>query len=541
MAKNSDIPEAARHRRVRPAKEPPLAQIASFVDLFVWLLVLKSFFLPLFIIPTGSMAETLAGAHATTVCPNCGFEYMIGPRRWRDQHGEHEAMPGEIQCPNCQWLQDTATAKANGVRLDEKAGDRIMVHGWPYAIGGWLGPKRWDVVVFKNPNEPDVNFIKRLIGLPGETIELINGDVFVTAPGDTVGHIAEKTVVAQRSLWFPYYTHDYLPREPAQLGYYTTDGTQVTYFPHWAALNSNGGWSNLDHRVIHFGGADAARAAIIFSTDPDSDRPGLITDEYGYNAPRRYRDGSIVDQTIVNDVRVAADVTITDGDGYLELHLTRYDLEFYARLHADGRVTLDWRPSKGADRQPLADPIQLKPMRGAGPHRFALSHVDGAAWVEFDGRRVLRSDPARYTLDIDTARQQEARPQPPRVRIAAEHVAANLAHLEIDRDVHYTRVRFRGAGGPGNGVSGNPIELPDDAYFVCGDNSPSSQDSRLWTPDMLGPHLQGAYQRGAYKIGTVPAGDMIGRAFLVYWPGFLPLTPNGPNIVPDFGRVRWIN
>jgi len=69
--KNRRLGAANRDARKAP-KEPVLTQIASFVELFVWLLVLKSFFLPLFIIPTGSMAETLAGAHATFTCPNCG-------------------------------------------------------------------------------------------------------------------------------------------------------------------------------------------------------------------------------------------------------------------------------------------------------------------------------------------------------------------------------------------------------------------------------------------------------------------------------------
>ena len=53
---------------------------------------------------------------------------------------------------------------------------------WPYDVGGpTLGPKRWDVVVFKDPEDGDTNFIKRLLGLPGELLELIDGDVY-TAP-----------------------------------------------------------------------------------------------------------------------------------------------------------------------------------------------------------------------------------------------------------------------------------------------------------------------------------------------------------------------
>src|SRR5438477_3078838 len=39
--------------------------------------------------------------------------------------------------------------------------------------------RRGDIVVFKYPDEPDRDFIKRVIGLPGETIELKNKKVHV--------------------------------------------------------------------------------------------------------------------------------------------------------------------------------------------------------------------------------------------------------------------------------------------------------------------------------------------------------------------------
>jgi signal peptidase I len=40
-------------------------------------------------------------------------------------------------------------------------------------------PRRGDVVVFKFPDEPDRDFIKRVIGLPGETLELRSKKVYV--------------------------------------------------------------------------------------------------------------------------------------------------------------------------------------------------------------------------------------------------------------------------------------------------------------------------------------------------------------------------
>lgn len=44
-------------------------------------------------------------------------------------------------------------------------------------------PQRGDVIVFRYPNDPQEYFIKRLIGLPGETVSFADGQVFI-ASGD---------------------------------------------------------------------------------------------------------------------------------------------------------------------------------------------------------------------------------------------------------------------------------------------------------------------------------------------------------------------
>ncbi len=50
---------------------------------------------------------------------------------------------------------------------------------WERALLPQRDLRRGDVVVFKHPDEPEQDFIKRVIGLPGETVLLRDGAVFV--------------------------------------------------------------------------------------------------------------------------------------------------------------------------------------------------------------------------------------------------------------------------------------------------------------------------------------------------------------------------
>ena len=49
----------------------------------------------------------------------------------------------------------------------------------PIYLFGKAGPERGDVIVFKYPNDPSVNYIKRVVGLPGDTIEIKNKIVYI--------------------------------------------------------------------------------------------------------------------------------------------------------------------------------------------------------------------------------------------------------------------------------------------------------------------------------------------------------------------------
>ncbi|HKX28009.1 MAG TPA: signal peptidase I [Blastocatellia bacterium] len=61
--------------------------------------------------------------------------------------------------------------------------DRIFVNKFIYGLREWLGErepiKRGDIVVLLFPNDPSKSYIKRVVGLPGEKIEVRDGKLFI--------------------------------------------------------------------------------------------------------------------------------------------------------------------------------------------------------------------------------------------------------------------------------------------------------------------------------------------------------------------------
>lgn len=66
--------------------------------------------------------------------------------------------------------------KGQSMEPNFENGDYLIVDEISYRFND---PQRGEVVVFKYPNDPSQRYIKRIIGLPGETIEIENGKVVV--------------------------------------------------------------------------------------------------------------------------------------------------------------------------------------------------------------------------------------------------------------------------------------------------------------------------------------------------------------------------
>jgi len=185
--------------------------LETIVFVVVLVLVLKSFIAEAFVIPTGSMAETLFGYQKQINCPSCKHRFPV------NCSSEVEQMPGagvmsvsNATCPNCllsikllKHNEESFPGEAAVADPGPSTGDRVLVAKYLYDLPG-KGPERLDVVVFKypgnsNPNEfsarfpasgpqrnhVPMNYIKRLIGLPGETIAIQAGKLY-RLPPDTL-------------------------------------------------------------------------------------------------------------------------------------------------------------------------------------------------------------------------------------------------------------------------------------------------------------------------------------------------------------------
>ncbi|MFQ5410937.1 MAG: S26 family signal peptidase [Phycisphaerae bacterium] len=574
-----------------PAEKPPVEgtqpppdgvrdTIESVVVALILAFVFRAFIVEAFVIPTGSMAPSLYGQHGQHRCEACGYSFAYGIREpMRDSNGNqvHGTLiaNGRLQrvnlrCPNCDW-EGTGNRDLNSRpenRIVPDSGDRILVLKWPYDIGGdWLGPKRWDVVVFKNPQDGEMNFIKRLIGLSGEVLEIINGDIY-TAPIDTVREdiiealrkpprphrpnerrlndeqaealakvlkIRRKTPVAQNSLWMLHYDHDFIPRRAGRIGFDPPVWREVgvTEHPAWDAEKPVVRFKPVDD-LAHWLRLEGRR----------------IQDSYGYNnvnVPYGVKDRAIN----VGDVLLKMVLFPGAGEGEIILRLQKGPDPFQVRLSSDGAVRLEHLTPPG--RHGLWNEIKkarIEPLESGEPLQIEFENLDYRVALRVNGSEVVWTDDTDYQPNLKKLLQptyKDGRNNNAVIEIGAIDIPLEIRHLQVYRDVFYRSPTLddRSRSGafnqyPGWGTATNPILLRRDSpdYFCCGDNSPQSKDSRLWVD--VCRMLHDRQPPNEYQYGTVPGDQLIGRAFFVYWPSGLRFSRDTWPLIPNVGRMRII-
>jgi signal peptidase I len=110
-------------------------------------------------------------------------------------------------------------------------GERIIVNKFVYR----LGPiQRGDVVVFWYPRDPSVSFIKRVVGLPGDVVEIRRGVVYVN------DHAVQESYVKSG-----YRDEDSYPPVEVKRGYYYVLGD------HRNSSNDSRNWGEVPEKYIY--------------------------------------------------------------------------------------------------------------------------------------------------------------------------------------------------------------------------------------------------------------------------------------------------
>jgi signal peptidase I len=78
-----------------------------------------------------------------------------------------------------------------------KTSDYLLVDKVSYRLSP---PHRGDIVVFKYPGDPSINYVKRVIGLPGEKIHIENGHVTVINIAHPQGELLNELYVSSGNL-----------------------------------------------------------------------------------------------------------------------------------------------------------------------------------------------------------------------------------------------------------------------------------------------------------------------------------------------------
>ncbi len=544
--------------------------IESLVMAFILAFTFRAYIVEAFVIPTGSMAPTLLGQHLRIQCSQCGYRFRVDmpePEQLGiNHHGRRQAasyLENDVDayCPMCRFPNFIARG------THPRAGDRILVHKYVYSVHE---PRRWDIVVFKAPKRPAENFIKRLVGLPGENLLIVEGNVYVKprAGDESKWRIARKTdeqanphaTAVQRAVWQPVYHSQYLPRD---------DGKVSAFRPHdarWRCpwIPTVGDWQIEDRHNYRHNSADRGVIEFDFAVQGST-----VANRYPYNQFKlRGLYNSLVirhgarggrnplARTIepVEDVRIAA-AFMPDSKGLTitlrtSARLDKQDLDapptdLVARIDANGQASLI-APRLAVERGGgVLKTTTIEPLHPGRATTVELWHVDQEASLWVDGRAILR-----WQIDFDDFESVRFR-RPldadwyPRIAIEVTGSPVTLHRIEVDRDIVYASTNLaatlhRGTLVKSNGqVDGTPVDILPRQYFCLGDNSPLSHDGRYWD-DIDRRIRETMLTDPEHALGVVPQKLMTGRAFFVYFPAPYSVGRNGPAFVPNFGDMRFI-
>jgi signal peptidase I len=384
------------------------------------------------IVASGSMAPALVGPHRQWLCAGCGRVFVCGL--------ESLPAPGaSAVCPNC-------GAENDADQGEDRLGDRVLIDRSAFL---WRSPRRWEAVVFRCPDDARMLCVKRVVGLPGETVQIQEGDVLVN------GAVAPKDFAAGQAMAVRVYDTPQLDQrwqsEPVHDWQSTPEG-----YVHPEKEEKRRGfgranpplkpvdWLTYHHEQRFVGG----------------ERAGPIMDESAYDQNESR------ELTAVSDVALRCRIQ-ADGRGAVFVRARSRTDEFLARVDVEtgeGELVHNGRVATliAAAAYPFGNFAQLDFI--VADHRVLLG-LRNSLLVEHDYQ------PAQPTA---TSSSPDPRGDDHPLSIGAQGALVELRNLQILRDVFYT-------AGPREAARGQ-VQLGPGEYFLLGDNSPHALDSRAWSP-----------------------------------------------------------
>ena len=485
MSQENKQGSATAPEKPAPKHKDRASEIANtfewLITAFILAFVFRAFVMEAFRIPTGSMADTLRGAHFRLRCPQCGYKHQRGFVPQLIGLPSDTVPPGKIsirsvKCPSCGCLQ--RDDHFNPVRAAVDNGDRILVLKCLYQF---LEPKRWDVIVFKNPCNPAENYIKRLIGLPGDKIEIIDGDIYIN------DQIARKPYMVQKEHWMPIYDNDYQPINPDHSVFNNAKWKNpfTVFESQWRVKEDNPTSFVLDTP------GNQKPSTMKYGGDSAND----FRSTYAYNDALQF-----ARMPVCSDLRVRLYVDSGRADGRIGVALGKYGILYRGQIDMQGTMSITKVTERGEEI------LKTVPAARPGLHtptKLTFANVDHRLILQF-GSQILSHD-----LNGTVRSLEGNRAVLPEVQIFGSG-QLELTHVAVFRDTHYT-----GAHGsrPTRATEGRPFQLREDQFFVLGDNSPNSEDGRLWEKPTSASRGQ-----APPRAGVVPRDYLVGKAMFVYWP-----------------------
>ncbi|MEZ6151038.1 MAG: S26 family signal peptidase [Pirellulaceae bacterium] len=403
-------------------------------------------------VASSSMFPTLLGPTRQAKCAACQFEFPVAAETYRPE------LP--TRCERCGGSCDVAAAVHPGQTAELE----------PLSFDGLAGQdpahhlRRWDLIAFQEPPSGSTQ-VKRVWGLPGETIELRDGELWVD------GELLRKSLSELRRLAVPVYD---LKHSTSGLWWLSTmdEASQP------ARLSLKPG------QIVRF---QFCRPAPIHPSEVPAERwleASPMVDSYSINQ------GLSTALHAVDDCLLSLRLSQPlHGELAIEMHL--HERVIRVVLESAGEPLESRLSSPVNDAEPTSDTDQaVATWRIVGQMQIDVGRCDGRLLLESDLQsRVIEAD--ELELAFSAAPNAPSTDTPwgshELFRLDAS-VPLDITQLQLSRDLYLAPATH---GSPNHESSNTPSGSLA-GYYVLGDNLPVSLDSRQ-------------------QFGRIPPSQVLGR------------------------------